>query len=134
MSQDKAIEWYRGLANDTEYLAEDAKIGFAVCVNRRLGQLGMSKAALAQKLGTSPAYVTKVLRGDANLTIKTMVELAHAVDGTLHLHIAPLQANVRWFEVFQAPTTDTTEQVKAGQAWARYQTSARGASPVVCAA
>lgn len=91
MSEAAAINWYRDLANDTECMTEEVKIGFAVCVERRMNQCGMSKADLARQLGTSQAYVTKILRGDANLTIKSMVELANAVDGTLHLHVSTRQ-------------------------------------------
>jgi transcriptional regulator with XRE-family HTH domain len=131
MTSQTAIEWYRGLAADPESRVEEAKIDFALCVERRMKHLGLSKAALAQRLATSPAYVTKILRGDANLTIKTMVELAHAVDGTLHLHIAPRQANVRWFEVFQSPPAETAEQIDAGQAWASHRATTTGARAVV---
>lgn len=134
MTSQAALEWYRGLAADPESRVDEVKIDFALCVERRLKQLGLSKTDLARQLGTSPAYVTKVLRGDANLTIKTMVELAHAVDGTLHLHIAPRQAKVRWFEVIHGPTMDTSAQTDAGQTWARHRMSPTGVHPVVFAA
>jgi len=120
---DKGIEWYRSLNHDTEFLTEEAKIGFAVCVERRLRQNGASKADLARKLGKSQAYVTKVLRGDANLTIKTMVELAHAVNSVLHLHVAPCESEVRWFEIVRGsrfmedPVDDRQKQ--AAFLWAR---------------
>ena len=34
---------------------------------------GMTYAQLAERIGKSPAYVTRVMRGDYNLTIATMV-------------------------------------------------------------
>ena len=117
MSEMTDTAWYRDLANDPDYLAEDAKIGFAVGVERRMRQLGMSKAELARQLATSPAYITKILRGDSNLTIHSMVALAQAVDSTLHLHLAPRAAHVRWFEVITGarPPADTSD----ASLWAR---------------
>ena len=81
------------------YWAEHAKLDFAIDLNRVMGINGLRKSDLAARLGKSPAYVTKVLRGDANLTIESMVSLARAAGGTLHIHIAPQTASVRWFNI-----------------------------------
>lgn len=119
MSERTDTDWYHALAHDPDYLAEDAKIGFAVGVERRMLQLGMSKAELARQLATSPAYITKILRGDSNLTIHSMVALARAVDSTLYLHLAPRAAHVRWFEVING-TTDIP--ARDASLWARRAT------------
>jgi len=122
MTKHQEVEWYRSLGSDTEFLTEDVKIGFAVSLERRLLQNNMSRAELARRLGTSQAYITKVLRGDSNLTIKTMVELADAVGSTLHLHIAPRQAGVHWFEVFQGTAGLSEEKSpEAASAWIRHE-------------
>jgi transcriptional regulator with XRE-family HTH domain len=56
----------------------------------RLAEEGkISRAELARRLGTSPAYITKILRGNVNFTVETMVRLARAVGGQLHLHVRP---------------------------------------------
>jgi transcriptional regulator with XRE-family HTH domain len=117
-----SIEWYQSLDHDTEFLAEEAKVSFAVCLERRMKQGGMSKADLARRLKTSQAYVTKILRGDSNLTINTMVELASAVESSLHLHIAPRQADVRWFEIVCCPPVAAVSKNdrKAATYWAKY--------------
>lgn len=52
---------------------------------RLMEQRGVSKAELARRLGSSPAYVTRVLRGNTNFTIESMVRLARALDGKLSL-------------------------------------------------
>lgn len=120
MTEMTDAEWYKALANDPDYLVEDAKIGFAVCVERRMKQLGMSKADLARKLATSQAYITKILRGDSNLTIRSMMGLAQALDGTMHLHIAPREARVRWFEVISTKHQGADIPVSAASLWARH--------------
>ena len=92
MSEEAFFEWYNALDTDPEYLAEAAKNFFAVSLERRMQQQGLSKADLARRLETSPAYITKILRGDTNLTIRSMVDLARAVDSALHIHLAPAAA------------------------------------------
>jgi transcriptional regulator with XRE-family HTH domain len=72
---------------DDEYWVEAAKIDFAVELNRAREAAEISKSELARRLGTSKAYITKVLRGDTNFTIETMVRVARAVGAFLHLHV-----------------------------------------------
>ncbi|MHB1750519.1 MAG: helix-turn-helix domain-containing protein [Acidithiobacillus sp.] len=48
---------------------------------------GVSKSELAARLGTSPAYVTKILRGQSNFTIESMVVLARALDAEVDIRM-----------------------------------------------
>jgi transcriptional regulator with XRE-family HTH domain len=52
---------------------------FTECLSRRMEEHGVSRTELARRLGTSQAYVTKVLRGNVNFTLATLVKLALAV-------------------------------------------------------
>ncbi len=110
MSLNDVLGWYHQLGDDPEMIAEQAKIDFAVAIERLMGQIGISKSELAKRIDTSPAYVTKVLRGDTNLTIESMANLSHAVDGCLHIHVAPASASVRWFEVASQDSSLRTPQ------------------------
>ncbi len=47
-------------------------------------------------MGTSRAYVTKLMRGNVNFTLTTMVKLAMAVGGAVHVHISDQRAVTRW--------------------------------------
>lgn len=68
--------WIAGLFHDfTESLA------------RRMEEQGVSRAELARRLGTSQAYVTKVLRGNVNFTLATLVKLARAVGAQVRLEL-----------------------------------------------
>ena len=58
----------------------------------------ISRVELAKRLGSSPAYITKVLRGDINFTVETMVRLAKAVGGSLQVHMGPREIT-RWVGV-----------------------------------
>ena len=62
---------------------------------------GITRSEIARRLDVSPAYITKVFSGDVNFTIESMVRLARVVDGQLHLHVAPIKHEVKWFEIPQ---------------------------------
>lgn len=66
-----------------------------------MGKRGISRIELAKRLGVSPAYVTKVLRGNVNFTVDSMVKLANAVGGHVHVHVAPESHQARWFDVIE---------------------------------
>jgi len=50
---------------------------------------GVSRSELARRLGVSPAYITKVLRGNVNFTLDSMVRLVRAAGGEVRLQVAP---------------------------------------------
>ena len=53
---------------------------------------GVSRPELARRIGTSPAYVTKILRGNAHFTLTAMVRLARALGAELRLQLKPGEA------------------------------------------
>ena len=59
---------------------------------QRMEEQGISRAELARRLGTSKAYVTKVLGADVNFTLATMNRLAAAVGGMVHFRIVDRKA------------------------------------------
>jgi predicted XRE-type DNA-binding protein len=50
----------------------------------------VSRSELAARIGVSAPYVTKILKGNVNFTIGTMVKLARAVGANLQLHLVPM--------------------------------------------
>lgn len=80
---------------------EGAKVDFAVGLARVMEARNINKAQLAQVLGVSKPLVTRILRGDANLTIETMARAARAAGGKLHLHVAPDGQDVQWFGLYR---------------------------------
>jgi len=95
----KTAEWYRdrvrGLDDDPDFLLEAVKLTFAEELCRLLDEKGMSRGQLAEKLGTSRAYVTRILRTDYNLTAETMVKVARALDARVELALVPKDAPAR---------------------------------------
>jgi len=72
-----------------QYLVESAKLDFSVALDRQRKTSGISGKDLAEKVGVSPAYISKVFRGDSNLTIETMVKLCSAAGGSLRIEVVP---------------------------------------------
>lgn len=71
-------------------------IEFTEDLDRLMKEKRVSRAELARRIGSSRAYITKLLGGGANFTLHTMVKLAMALDGAVHIHIADKRAITRW--------------------------------------
>lgn len=97
------IKSYRALvdaAKETDkYWIENAKHDLAFGLHRQIRRSGMSNAELATKLDVKPPYISKVMRGDENLTIESMVKLVRAAGGRLHIQVADQADGIRWFSV-----------------------------------
>lgn len=74
---------------DLEFRTEEMIIEFTEKVVAAMQERDMSRVELAQRLGVSKAFVTKLLNGNPNLTIRTMVSLAAALGCELLLDIQP---------------------------------------------
>lgn len=106
-------QWVSRTEASPEYAAEQAKLDFAVALERRMQQLGVHRAELARRLGTSSAAVTMALRGDANLTLDRMARMTHALDATLQVQLEPREARVRSKAVKLSPPDRTVSPIRA---------------------
>ncbi|MEI6656781.1 MAG: helix-turn-helix transcriptional regulator, partial [Verrucomicrobiota bacterium] len=70
----KAVETAR---QSHAYRVEGASIRFTEDLVACMKASGLTRTALAGKIGSSPAYVTKILRGDTNFTLDSMVKIAN---------------------------------------------------------
>jgi len=64
-------------------------IDFTEGLHKIMKTNGVTRSDLARRLGVSPAYITKVLRGNVNFTVDSMVRLVRAAGGEVSIHIAP---------------------------------------------
>lgn len=55
------------------------QVGFAATVSEKLKDTGMTQRELAEKLGKKESYISRVLSGNANPTLKTIAELEVAL-------------------------------------------------------
>lgn len=75
--------------DDVEFLLEKAILNFTEEICEQMEKKKVSRANLAKHLGVSRAFITKMLNGQPNLTIKTMVAIAHALDSEFHTQLRP---------------------------------------------
>jgi transcriptional regulator with XRE-family HTH domain len=76
---------------------------FAEDIWRLMEEQNVSRAELARRLGTSRAYITKLLGGNANFTLETMTKVAMAFGCTVHVHVADQKATTRWIDEYDEP-------------------------------
>jgi transcriptional regulator with XRE-family HTH domain len=76
------------------YLSASIVLEFTEGLYMLMEDNNISRKELANRIGTSPAYITKVLRGNVNFTVDSMVKLAKAVGGTVQVHVG--QEQVHW--------------------------------------
>lgn len=80
-------------------IVERVKVRFAMALEQRRRAAGISYSELASRIETSPAYVTKLFRGDSNLTIETMVKLAVATGSDLDIQLVEAGSASRVWDV-----------------------------------
>jgi plasmid maintenance system antidote protein VapI len=79
-----------------QFWIEKAVLQFTEDLSAFLERKSISRAELARKADCAPSFITKVLRGNTNLNIKTMVKLARVVGAQVCVHLAPEDAKVSW--------------------------------------
>ncbi|MFL9999192.1 helix-turn-helix transcriptional regulator [Paraburkholderia sediminicola] len=102
MTKDESAAWFNSIESDH---FEHLKLELAHQLDMVIQRSGLKRREVAERMGTSPAWVTKVLRGDANPTLETMERLAEACEYRVHIHIAPKGLVGVWTEVQTNPTT-----------------------------
>src|ERR1700687_2475488 len=87
----KAEKWFREkldeFQDDPEFRTEEVILDFTEKVVAAMRERGMNRVELAQRLGVFKAFVTKLLNGNPNLTIRTMVSIADALECKLLIDI-----------------------------------------------
>lgn len=82
-----------------EYRAEGASIDFTNAMLTRMRQVGVSRGELAKKIEVNPAYISKILRGETNFTLDTMVKIANALESEFRCHLQPAGAKSQWIDI-----------------------------------
>jgi transcriptional regulator with XRE-family HTH domain len=115
-SEESFSELFRKAEQSPEFWVETAIIDFTEELTRAMQRGGVSRADLARRLKTSPAYVTKVLRGEANFTMKTMVRLAQALGCELYFKLTPTPTRSVTGQHAQTEADQLTERVVLNEA------------------
>lgn len=96
------MSWLENYVEQKQYTVdfqtELATIDFNEKIIAKMDELKINRAELAKRLGVSKAFVTKLLNGNPNMTIRTMISIALALDCQLYQDIYP-----RGFKVVRKP-------------------------------
>ena len=64
----------------TEYRVTNTILDIVLQVEKILRTKKMNKKELAERMNVSPSYITKVMRGDANVSLLTITKIATALN------------------------------------------------------
>ena len=110
----KASEYRRQLkeleASDS-YWANGVAEQFVAELERVMNVRGISKAELAKLAGVSAPYITRVMSGNANLSMQSMAKLAKALGSVVHVHVAPRGIAVDWVEEYRKSSRNRLAKV-----------------------
>jgi transcriptional regulator with XRE-family HTH domain len=85
---------YQDLMKDPSFrrlLASESLVtGAAELIARLMAEKKVNKAALAKRLNRSRSWVTQLLSGKTNMTVRTLAELAYALEAEVKLDAQPI--------------------------------------------
>lgn len=93
---DRYVEFISGLTNSGVGDAEHVKVTFALAVHDHLKKNKISQVEFARRIGKSAAYISQLLRGDKNLTIESICELARAIGHKAQIRLEDLTSYREW--------------------------------------
>jgi transcriptional regulator with XRE-family HTH domain len=76
-------------SHDPDYELYGVLLDVTEGIVKRMIEQGVRRTDLAERLGTSRAYVTKLLDGQENMTLKTLVRVANALDMKVDTKFVP---------------------------------------------
>ena len=102
---------------DDSYWVDHAKLDFSTALEKQRRIAGINYAGIAKKIGSSPAFISKVFRGDSNLTIESIVKLVRATGGRLEIQVVnELPATCRWDQIAGASSSKNQARATANGA------------------
>jgi DNA-binding CsgD family transcriptional regulator len=86
-----AEEWFGELIkageDDPDSVTDELLLDLTEQLYVRMTELGLRPMELAERLGVSRAYVSQLLNGKPNMTIRTLVRWALALDARIHVEL-----------------------------------------------
>ena len=76
-------------SHDPDYELYGVLLDVTEGIVKRMIEQGVRRTDLAERLGTSRAYVTKLLDGQENMTLKTLVRVANALEMKVDAKFVP---------------------------------------------
>lgn len=89
-------ELFAAARENDSFWVEKAILEFTSDIYGEMKRQGKTNTDLAVFLDTSPAYITKIFKGEANFTIKSMVKLSRALGCRLHVKAVHDTKKISW--------------------------------------
>lgn len=74
---------------DADEIMVDYLMDLCESAYRRMSELGIGREELAQRMGKRPSQITRILSGEANVTLRTITELDSALGLGISLKSSP---------------------------------------------
>lgn len=87
-------EIFESFKHSYTYWSECAKLDFATEIFEIMERKSISKSELANKLGVSPAYITKALSGSMNLSIESMAKFSYALGCKIDISLPEIEQTI----------------------------------------
>lgn len=81
-------ELLKATKENRQFKAQEHKFNLALAFSQYMKKRGQNNADLARELGTSRAYITKIMCGDQNLSIDKITEIASVLGADAHFHLS----------------------------------------------
>ena len=85
-------DWIDEFQGDPEYEFDKVAIDVGEQIVARMEELGMTQADLARQMGVSRARISQILRGNDNLTLKSIVAVAIGLDSRVDVQLKPARS------------------------------------------
>lgn len=99
--QTQIDEWQ----NDPDYEYEVLLLEINRPVSESMNKGNLRNSDVARRLSVSPPFVTRLLRGETNITLKTLVRVANALELKVSIQMRPRTAAARNSAKGAAPTS-----------------------------
>ncbi len=85
-------DWIAEFQGDPDYEFDKVAIEVGEQIVARMEERGLTQADLAREMGVSRARVNQILRGNDNLTLKSIVAVAIALDARVDVQLKPARS------------------------------------------
>jgi transcriptional regulator with XRE-family HTH domain len=113
--------------DDPDYKTEVLQLDVTEQIIKHLDAKEISRTQLANKLNCSPAYISKLLNGGENLTIRKLVEIAQTLECSIDIAFIPCQYQILRAYVYTPKVIQRTnfdEQIEMPKTYEPYSTVA----------
>ena len=83
----RLLDWIGEFDGDPDYEFAGVAIDVGEQIVARMEERGMTHEDVAREMGVQPARVRQILRGNDNLTLKSIVRVAIALDSRVELRL-----------------------------------------------